>query len=390
MRIILYTGKGGVGKTSVAAATALRAAQMGYRTIVISTDTAHSLSDSFDTRLSAEPLPLGNNLWGQEVDILREMETHWGAIHDWITTVMAWRGLDAILAEEMAVLPGTEELASLLRITEHHDSGKYDLLIVDCAPTGETLRLLSFPEIARWWMQHIFPIERKAAGVLRPVLGPWFGLPIPTDEVFAAVEGLYRRLERMKDLLSDPEKSSIRLVLNPEKMVIKEAQRTYTYLNLYGYFTDLIICNRVIPPTVADSYFDAWKESQNQYRRLVEECFTPLPIRDIPLFRQEVVGQPSLEEMAQALFGDDDPARVYFHGHARQILREDSHYVLTLSLPFVTKEDISLVHSGDELVVQVGNQKRNILLPRVLAGLTTTEAVLKGEVLHIKFEGQKP
>jgi len=388
MRIILYTGKGGVGKTSVAADTALRAAELGHRTIVLSTDLAHSLADSFDTKLSGTPTPIAPNLWGQEVDIYEEIKTHWGTIEAWVSAVMTWRGLDQIVADEMAVLPGMDELSSLLQIITHYDSGQYDVIIVDCAPTGDTLRLLSFPEIARWWMERMFPIERQAARLLRPVFKPLLGLPFPGDEVFDAIQQLFQQLARMRTLLTDPEKSSVRLVVNPEKMVIKETQRTFTHLNLYGYATDLIVCNRLLPDRVHDAYFDGWKRQQASYFEMIEEDFAPLPIRSVPLLEQEVVGKEMLRAMAEALFGKEDPAQVFYHGRVHEIEKADGSYILAIPLPFVTKEEISLARSGDELVVQAGRFKRNILLPRALVGLEVRGAKFEGDRLKIRFEGK--
>jgi arsenite-transporting ATPase len=385
MRVILYTGKGGVGKTSVAAATALRTAQLGYRTLVMSTDAAHSLGDSFDMPLGGEPVRIVENLWGQELDVFRQIDRHWGTLQDWLKVLMAWRGLDEVVAEEMAVLPGMEELAGLLHLINYYDQGGYDVIVVDCAPTGETLRLLSFPDVARWWMHRIFPIERVAARIARPVLRRVTDLPLPGDEVFAAVKELLAKLEDMRAILTDPATSSVRLVLNPEKMVIKEAQRTFTYLNLYGYATDLVVCNRVIPKAVSDSYFQAWKKTQERYYQQVEDAFSPLPILRAPLMEQEVVGLAMLERFGEAVYGTLDPTAVLHQGQVQHIRQEDSQYVLTLAVPFVTKEEVSLSQVGDELVVQVGNFKRNIILPRALAGMESRGAKLEGERLSIRF-----
>lgn len=385
MRIILYTGKGGVGKTSVAAATALRAASLGRRTLVMSTDAAHSLGDSFDMPLGGEPLPIVQNLWGQELDVFREIDRHWGTLQDWLKVLMAWRGLDEVVAEEMAVLPGMEELAGLLHLVNHHKQGDYEVIIVDCAPTGETLRLLSFPDVARWWMHRIFPIERVAARIARPVLRRVTDLPLPDDEVFDAVKELFAKLEEMRNILTDPTTSSVRLVLNPEKMVIKETQRTFTYLNLYGYATDLVVCNRVIPGSVSDSYFQAWKATQRRHYQEVEEAFAPLPILRAPLMEQEVVGLTMLERLGEALYGAQDPTAVLYQGQIHDIRQEDGQYVLTLAVPFVTREEISLSQVGDELVVQVGAFKRNIILPRAMAGMESQGARLEAERLSIRF-----
>ncbi len=386
MRILLYTGKGGVGKTTIAAATAVKAAELGYRTIVLSTDTAHSLGDSFDIPLSGEPQLIAPNLWGQETDICKTMETQLVDIQDWMVALMAWRGMEGIKADEMAVFPGMEELANLLYIVKYYDSGDYDLIIIDCAPTGEMLRFLSYPEVLQWYMDRIFPIHRKAAVVARPIVKHVLGMPMPDDEVFQSMERLFKQLSRMQTVLTDPEKASIRLVVNPEKMVIKEAQRAYTYLNLYGYATDLVICNRLIPEKVDDRYFESWKESQSKYYIMIEESFAPIPILSIPLLEQEVVGIGMLHLVAEVIYGERDPTEVFFRGQAQGIEKEDGYYVLTLRLPFITKGDISLLKNGDELIVQVANYKRNIILPHTLASLTVKEAKFEEEKLRIRFD----
>ena len=387
MRIILYTGKGGVGKTSVAAATALRCADLGYRTIVLSTDAAHSLADSFDLPIGPEPTELAPNLWGQEIDVLYQMDKYWGNVQRYMAAVFAWRGLDEIIAEELTVFPGMEELASLLQIVHLNDDGDYDVVIVDCAPTGATLQLLSFPEVARWYLDKIFPIERKAIQLTRPLLRAMVDVPIPDEELFDTVAELIMSLDRMHALLVDPQRSSVRLVLNPEKMVIKEAQRAFTYLNLYGYATDLVISNRIIPGAVQDEYFAAWKEIQQKYHQMIEEAFAPLPILTVPLFDQEVVGLEMLRRMAESIHGDGDPTEVYYVGQVQQVARNDHGYTLTVPLPFVVKEDVQLTRSTfDELVIHIGNQKRNLLLPRVLLGLEVVGAKHEGEELVVRFE----
>jgi len=389
MRLILFTGKGGVGKTSVAAATAVRCAELGYRTLVMSTDAAHSLGDSLDVSLSGDLQEVLPNLRAQEVDVLRELDVHWGVLQQWLKALLSWRGLQEIVAEEIAILPGMEELAGLLYILHHYDAPDVDVIIVDCAPTGETLRLLSFPDVLRWWLDHIYPIERQAARVIRPIATALWSLPIPEDEVFDAVKDLIQRLIRMRAILTSPEECSVRLVLNPEKMVIKEAQRTFTYLNLYGYCTDLVVENRVLPAAVTDAYFSAWRESQQYYGQRAVEAFSPIPIRQVPLMEQEVVGVTMLRKMAAALYGDEDPTRLYFRGQSREFFQENGYQVLLLQLPFTEKSDISVTQSGDELAVQVGNQRRNIILPHTLAAMEVKEAKFEGDRLLIRF-GPRP
>lgn len=387
MRIILYTGKGGVGKTSVAAATALRAAQQGQRTLVMSTDAAHSLGDSFDVPLSGEPRLLAPNLWAQELDVLREVDVHWATLKEWMTTLLGWGGnVNGVLAEEMAILPGMEEMAGLLYLLEYYNNDAYDLVVVDCAPTGETLRLLSFPEVMRWWMDRLFPMQRQAMKVLRPFARTMLNMPAPDDRVFAAVEDIFARLDRMKSILGNPDVTSMRMVVNLEKMVIKEAQRLYTYLNLYGFATDMIVVNRVIPAEVTDPFFVAWRESQAKWEGLVQEAFSPLAIRHAPLMDHEVVGMEMLSRVADHLFGEDDPARVYYRGAPQELTKEDGVYVLRLQLPFVEKRDVQLSQAGNELNVAVGNHKRNIVLPTALAGHTAAGAKLEQDYLNIRFE----
>ena len=390
MRIILYTGKGGVGKTSVAASTALRAADLGYRTLVMSTDVAHSLADSLDMELQAEPTRITDNLWGQEIDVLKEMQTHWSIVQDWLAALMQWQGMDEVVAEEVAVLPGMEEMVGLLNITHHYDSGNFDTIIVDCAPTGETLRLLSFPEMARWYMRKLFPIERRVATALGPMARGLFNLPVPDPKVFDSIQDLFHGLERMRSILGDPEQSSVRLVLNPEKMVIRETQRTFTYLNLYGYYTDLIVCNRLIPDTVEDGFFKMWKDSQARYFHLIEEGFAPVPIRVSHLLDREVVGLEPLREMGLTLFGEDDPASIFYEGSTQTVTREDDGHVMTVNLPFLGREDINLMQHGDELVIQAGQHRRNIVLPRILVDLPVSVARMEGSSLKLKFEDKSP
>ncbi len=384
-RILLFTGKGGVGKTTIAAATALRCAEQGLRTIVVSTDAAHSLADSLDFPLGPEPTEVAPNLWGQEIDLLYQMEKYWGTVQEYLAALLAWRGMDDLIAEEVSVLPGMEELASLLQIVKLHDDGLYDVVIIDAAPTGETLKLLSFPEMARWYLEKIFPIEKKAMQLSRPLLRSLTDLPLPEDELFDVIEGLIRDLDRMHALLTDPEKSTVRLVLNPEKMVIKEAQRTYTYLSLYGYPVDAVISNRIIPTAVRDAYFDNWKAIQEKYSRAVEEAFAPLPILQVPLMDSEVVGLERLRQLGQLVYGDRDPAAVFYKGARHMVRKEDGRYILILKLPFVSKEALKLTRTGDELVVHIGNQKRNIVLPRVVATLDVESAKAEDGEVHVVF-----
>ncbi len=394
MRILLYTGKGGVGKTSVSAATAVRCAELGYRTAVLSTDPAHSLGDSFDRHIGSQLIELAPNLWGQEIDLLTQMDQYWGKVQAYLNAVFMWQGMDSMVAEETAILPGMDELASLMQITALAESGTYDVIIIDAAPTGSTLQLLSFPDIARWYIEKIFPFQRKTIQLARPVMKRMTDMPLPGEDVFDSIAELVDYLERMSRLLSDSTKSSMRVVLNPEKMVVKEAQRAYTYLNLYGYSVDAVICNRVFPRTLTDGYFDTWKSTQAQNLQLVHECFQPLPIFEVPLFEQEVLGLPMLAHMAATVFGANpvrgghgDPTHRFYEGKPQDIFRRNGQYVLSLSLPLVARDEIELHRSVvDELVIRIGNWKRNVSLPTGLARLDISGAKYEEDRLNIFFD----
>jgi arsenite-transporting ATPase len=329
------------------------------------------------------------NLWAQEVNVLHEIDVYWGTIQRWLHALLSWGGVDHVIADEMAILPGMEEMCALLYIMQHHDSREYDAVIVDCAPTAETLRLLSFPDVLRWWIERLFPIQRSLNKVVAPLLRGIWDIPAPTQEVFDAIEDLFDRLERLRALLTDSSRSTMRLVLNPEKMVIKEAQRTYTYLGLYGYHTDMIVSNRMLPPLVEGDYFRSWRDAQERYFGMIEQAFAPLPIRQIPYFEQEVVGLPMLARMGEALFGDEDPLANFYPAQAQEITLEADGYYLSISLPFTSKEEIKLTHNGDELAIHIGSFRRNIILPRALASLTPKEAKLNGSTLRIRFAPNK-
>lgn len=390
MRIIVYTGKGGVGKTSIAAATAVRAAELGHRTLVLSTDLAHSLADSLDLPLGPEPTEVAPRLWAQEPDVHHNMQTHWGTIQEWLKAALAWRGgVDGLVAEEVSLIPGMEELSNLLCIDDHRASGAYDVLVVDAAPTGETLRLLSLPDAFRWWMEQIFPMYRRSMKVARPLMRAVTDAPMPPDGVFASVLNLFHRFDHLHNTLVDPQLTSVRLVLNPEKMVVAEAQRTYTYLSLFGYPTDLVVANRIVPSDVTDTYFAAWKDAQATQLRKIREGFQPLPVKTVPLFGTEVVGLEALRNMATAAFGAGDPTERFSEGRIPTMELTSPHsYRLTLPVPFATRGEIRVSHTGDELFVQVGGFRHRQILPRTLAGLNPSSARLDeaSHLLTIRFE----
>jgi arsenite-transporting ATPase len=385
MRLILFTGKGGVGKTTLSAATALLSAKKGYKTLVISTDAAHSLSDSFEVPLANTPIKIAPNLSGREVNALEEIEKKWGDIKAYLTEFFASQGINSVEAEELSVFPGMEELFSLMEIRNYRKTNEYDVIIVDCAPTGDTLRLLSAPEITNWYLKHIFPIQRTAAKAVRPVARRILPFPFPEDKIFEAMKKLTLQLAEMKEILEDVKRTSIRLIVNPEKMVIKEAQRAYTFFNLFGFSVDLIIVNRMIPSQVEDPYFLEWKAIQEQYYHMIEEIFAPLPLLSLPLFSREIVGLPLLEEIARAVYGDQDPTQLYFSKKPIQIEKVDGRYILSLNLPFVEKGALDLTQKGEELIVRAGSFKRNILLPRILLHHSVQGAKFEGERLRITF-----
>jgi arsenite-transporting ATPase len=387
-RTILYTGKGGVGKTSVAACTARGCAAAGLRTLVISTDPAHSLSESLGTDLGADPVKAGDNLWGQEVKAQDEMERHWSGVQEWLGELLIERGVDRISAEELTVPPGGDELFALLRLQSHNESGEWDAIIVDCAPTGETLRLLSFPDVARWWIDKVFPFERQILAAARPIARSLLDISLPGKAVFADIERLSQNLIAMNEILRDRTRSTIRLVMNPDKMVIGEAMRTFTYLNLYGYLTDAVIVNRLFPHDVGD-YFAGWRRVQEEHLELVHSAFAPVPVLRAPFFEQEVVGPDMLDRLREELFSDADPAAVLYDALAQELEVLDEGARLRLDLPFAEKGDISLKKIGLELVVGVDGQRRTIMLPPAMAAMRPAGATFDDGALEIRFDGEQ-
>ena len=390
-RILLFTGKGGVGKTSVAAATALRAAERGMRTLVLSTDAAHSLGDAFAREIGPAPVPLAPHLDGQEIDVYYSVEKHWGKLQEYIQSLFRWRGAETIYAEEMSVLPGMEEVASFLWVHQHFHSGAYDLIVIDSAPTGETLRFLALPEVGRWWMDKLFPLHRKVARVLRPAVERLSDIPLPQETTYDAAQSLFRQLDSIHATFTDPATTSVRVVLNPETMVIKESQRTYTYLHLFGYAVDAVILNRILPADVAGGYFAAMREAQRENRRLIDEIFSPLPVLEAPYFAREVVGPESLRLLAESLYGDRDPAERFSRGRSFDVTpMADGRIVLALALPNVQKDEIHLSQRGDEITITVGRYRRNVLLPRVLQGRAIERARMEEGKLTVSFGPRGP
>ncbi len=389
MRVILMTGKGGVGKTSVAAATGLRCAELGYKTLVLSTDPAHSLADSFDMELGHNPCRVRPNLWGSELDALMELEGNWGAVKRYITQVLQARGLDGVQAEELAILPGMDEIFGLVRMKRHYDEGEYDVLIIDSAPTGTALRLLSLPEVGGWYMRRFYKPLQGVSAALRPFVEPIFrpiaGFSLPDKEVMDAPYEFYEQIEALEKVLTDNTKTSVRLVTNPEKMVIKESLRAHAYLSLYNVSTDLVIANRIIPDEVTDPFFQRWKESQQTYKQEIHDNFYPLPVKEVPLFSEEMCGLAALERLKETLFAEEDPSQVYYQENTIRIVQNGRDYSLELYLPGIAKEQIQLNKTGDELNIRIGNHRRNLVLPQSLAALKPSSAKMEEDYLKILF-----
>jgi arsenite-transporting ATPase len=386
-RTILYTGKGGVGKTSVAACTARACARAGLRTLLISTDPAHSLSESLDVELGADPQPAADGLWGQEVSAQVEMERHWSGVREWLGELFLDRGLDRISAAELTVPPGMDELFSLLQLQSAHRSGEWEAIVVDCAPTGETLRLLSFPDVARWWIEKVFPRERQILATAGPIARSLLDIPAPTHAVFSDLLRLSENLIEMNAILRDHERTTVRLVMNPEKMVIGEAMRTFTYLNMYGYLTDAVIVNRVFPADVGD-YFNGWRELQEQQLQLVRSAFSPLPVLCAPYFEREVIGAEMLDRLASVLFESAEPAAVLHHSISQELEVGEDHARLRLALPLADKEKIELKKAGLELIVGVNGQRRTISLPPAMAAFEPSGARFDDGALEVMFHAR--
>jgi arsenite-transporting ATPase len=384
-RTILYTGKGGVGKTSVAAATARRCAAAGARTVVLSTDPAHSLADVLETPIGDEPVELARNLWAQQISAQVELERHWSAVQGWLGQVLIERGVERIAAEELTVPPGGDELFSLLRLKRHVEAGEWDVIVVDCAPTGETLRLLSFPEAARWWLGKLMGRETQLLAAARPLARAFLDLRLPDEDVMGEIQGLVANLVAMHDILRDRATASVRLVMTPDRMVVAEAMRTFTYLSLYGYLTDAVIVNRVFPAELDGTYFGAWRAVQQRELERVRDGFAPVPVLCAPYFEAEVLGGAMLDRLGGALFADGDAAAVLHDGLAQEFGLDGDTGHVRLAVPFAGKGDVSLKKVGDELVVRVDGRKRTVVLPAALAALKPAGAALEDGALVVRF-----
>jgi arsenite-transporting ATPase len=383
-RTILYTGKGGVGKTSVAACTARRLARAGHRTLVLSTDPAHSLAESLGQELGADPQPAGDALWGQQVDAQSALERHWSGVREWLSGALVERGVDRISAEELTVPPGMDELFSLLALHDAHEDPRWDAIVVDCAPTGETMRMLSFPDMARWWLEKVFPAEQQILAAAGPLARALLDVELPGHAAFADVHRLSRRVIAMNDLLRDRRHCTIRLVMTPDRMVIGEAMRTFTYLNLYGYLTDAVVVNRVFPADVGD-YFAAWRRVQEEHLALVSSAFAPVPVLTAAYFDREVLGEEMLDRLAAELFDGRDAGGVLHSELTQEFELGTDGGRLQVKLPFAAKEEVTVKKVGQELVVRVQGAKRTIALPSALAALRPRGARLRDDTLEVTF-----
>jgi arsenite-transporting ATPase len=389
LRVIIYTGKGGVGKTSISAATALKSAKMGYRTIAVSTDAAHSLADSMDIPLSGEIKNIAPNLDAIEIDVLYEMEHRWKELEKYFSDFMVSQGLDPVSAKEMAVWPGMELMSALFYIEEFYKDGKYDVVVMDTAPTADTLRLLSFPEVSDWYFEKLYKMVRNTIKLARATVGKFINAPLPSNAVLDDIDSIRDRMKAVRKILQDPDITTIRLVVNPERMVINETKRAYTYLSLYNLVVECLVVNRLLPEKNRSKYpKEKWAE-QEKYMEMIHESFDPLTILKGYLFSTEVVGGNSLEVLGEMVFGDSDPTQIYTKEKAMMIYHENGRDILSLKLPFSEKAEVELYKTNDVLIVKVGWYKRSVSLPYSLMKKNTSKAEFKDGRLLIYFEEEK-
>lgn len=385
MRVLLFTGKGGVGKTTTAAATALHLAAQGKRVVVTSADPAHSLGDSLVADLGSQPTEVVENCWAQQLDGRERMEENWAEIRDWMIDVFDWAGVDEIAAEELAVLPGLEELFSLTEIDTLARTDEFDVIVVDCAPTAETIRFLSLPEILGWYMDRFFPTTRRLNRMVGPLVSRLSSLPVADDAVFVAGKRFFDRIDAVRELLSDPRVTSVRMVLNPESMVIAEARRTYTYLSMFGYQVDAVIVNRVVPAEVGGDWIDRWRQSQLRNMEEIETSFAGIPQFHAAHGGAEVLGPGALVDFAAGLWGDTDPAGRLVAARPIRLDKVDDGFVLSLAMPFAEGDEIELSRNGDDLFVALGPHRRCLALPDSLARREIAGAAMEGDFLAVRF-----
>lgn len=392
MRILLFSGKGGVGKTSLAAATGLHLCRIGYRTLIMSVDPAHSLADAFDLDnglfqdKTGDPYPVLDKLSIHEVNIQKEIKRHWREVSSYVISVLRTTGISGVEAEELAILPGMEELSAMMYVNQYRREQRYDVIVLDCAPTAESMRFVSMPTTLEWYMKHIFPFQRGILKAVRPLANRVSPVELPTDSYFANIADLFTRLDGIAELLEDPRITSVRLVTNPEKMVLRETQRAFVYFSLHGLTVDGIIVNRVLPDAVTDIFFEEWRSSQRKSLEEIDAYFAPVPVKRVPLFTHEVLGRERLEELARALYSEsEDPAAVTRTEAPYTFEKRNSHYEVRLNLPFAAKGEVGLFKKGDELVVQIGTLRRHIGLPTSMASLSPARAKLENKILTVEM-----
>jgi arsenite-transporting ATPase len=393
MRILLFSGKGGVGKTSLAAATGLQLSRLGYRTLVMSVDPAHSLADSFDLETSlfhgktGDPLAIDERLAIHEVNIQKEIKRHWREISAYVISVLRTTGISDVEAEELAILPGMEELSAMMYVNQFRREQRYDVIVLDCAPTAESMRFVSMPTTLEWYMKHIFPFQRGILKAVRPIANRVSPVELPPDNYFANVQDLFGKLDGIGELLENPSVTSVRLVTNPERMVLRETQRAFVYFSLHGLTVDGVIVNRVLPSEVKDDWFQEWRSSQAKILAEIDAYFAPVDVRRVPLFTHEVLGRERLEELARALYGEkEDPAAVTRTEAPYTFSKREGRYEVRLQLPFAAKGDVGLFKKGDELVVEIGTLRRHIGLPTSMAALSPSRARLENRVLTVEMK----
>jgi arsenite-transporting ATPase len=393
MRILLFSGKGGVGKTSLAAATGLQLSRLGYRTLVMSVDPAHSLADAFDLtsdlfqEKTNDPYPINPKLAIHEVNIQKEIKRHWREISTYVISVLRTTGISDVEAEELAILPGMEELSAMMYVNQFRREQRYDVIVLDCAPTAESMRFVSMPTTLEWYMKHVFPFQRGLLKAVRPLANRVSPVELPTDSYFANIKDLFGRLDGIAELLEDPKVTSVRLVTNPEKMVLRETQRAFVYFSLHGLTVDGIIVNRVLPHAITDAWFQEWRASQAKILEEIEEYFAPVLVKRVPLFTHEVLGHERLEELARALYSEqEDPAAVTRTEAPYTFVKRNAHYEVRLRLPFAAKGEVGLFKKGDELVVEIGTLRRHIGLPTSMAALMPARATLQNKILTVEMK----
>ena len=393
MRMLLYSGKGGVGKTSVAAATGLKLAELNYRTLVMSIDPAHSLADAFDleTELfhlqTSDPLPINDRLSIQELNIQKEIKRHWQEISTYVTSVLRTTGINGVEAEELAILPGMEELSAMMYINQYRREQRYDVIVLDAAPTAESMRFISMPTTLDWYMKHIFPFQRSLLKAVRPIANRVAPFELPPDAYFGNIRDLFEKLEGVDEIMEDPQTTSVRLVTNPEKMVLRETQRAFVYFSLHGLTVDTVVVNRLLPAEITDTWFNEWHASQDAIVHEIDDYFTPVPVKKVPLFAREVLGRQRLEDLARVLYADgDDPAAVTRTEKPYTFGKQNGIYEIRVLLPFATKGEVELFKKGDEIVVQIGTLRRHIGLPRSMVALSPSRAKLENKVLTVELK----